>query len=53
MAVYRVFIRYREKNGELKFDILEDTKTNVLATLNSYLQTKDPHSLLILAVMYV
>jgi len=43
-----VLVRYREKGGRLKFEIISGTDAQIEATLNNYLETKDAHSLLVL-----
>lgn len=45
---YSVLIRYREKGGILKFELIKGTKAEIEATLLGYLSSKDAHSLMIL-----
>lgn len=43
-----ILVRYREKGGQLKFEIISGTDAELESTLDNYLETKDPHSLMIL-----
>jgi len=45
---FSVLVRYREKGGILKFEVLRGTKAEIEDTLLNYLSSKDAHSLMIL-----
>jgi len=45
---YSVLVRYREKGGILKFELLRGTKIEIENILLDYLSSKDAHSLMIL-----
>lgn len=48
MTDQTVLVRYREKGGALTYEYITGTNAEIEATLNEYLSSKDPHSLLVL-----
>ena len=51
MSVQTILVRYREKGGDLKFEFISGTNTEIEAILKGYLSTKDPHSLMVLGTV--
>lgn len=51
MSVQTVLVRYREKGGDLKFEFISGTNTEIEAILKGYLSSKDSHSLMILGTV--
>jgi len=47
-VTHTILVRYREKNGQLKFEFISGSKSEVEEKLNDYLSSKDPHSLMVL-----